>query len=94
MKKVLSLILTLIMMVTVCVPAFAVEIMDSGTGDTIRLNDQGKTQLIMHTGNVKWDETSEGYTASNWKHSTLALRAWNKMFPSYTCPGVMSYTRN
>ena len=66
--------------------------MDSGVGDTIYLYNQGRTQLIMHTGNVEWDETSEGFTVYDWRHSTLALNAWNAMFPGYICPGIMSYT--
>lgn len=61
-------------------------------GDTVYLYNQGKTQLIMHTGNVEWDETSEGFTVYDWKHSTLALRLWNEMFPDFTCPGIASYT--
>lgn len=72
----------------------ATPFMDSGTGGTVYLYDQGKTQLIMHTGNVEWDETSEGFTAYDWRHETLALRVWNKMFPYYTCPGIVSYTSN
>ena len=70
----------------------ATPFMDSGVGDTIYLYNQGRTQLIMHTGNVEWDETSEGFTVYDWRHSTLALNAWNAMFPGYTCPGIMSYT--
>ena len=51
-------------------------------------------RIIMYTGNVEWDETSEGFTAYDWRHETLALRVWNKMFPYYTCPGIVSYTSN
>lgn len=67
---------------------------DNADGIDVILYDQGQTVTVMHTGDVEWDKLEYGITLNKWKSSTLALRAWNLMFPGYQCPGVSSYTKN
>lgn len=62
-------------------------------GSTSYLYSQGTTYLVMHD-DIEWDTYSEGFTLSDWKHSEFAAAAWRVMFPSYTYPGVLSYTSN
>lgn len=66
---------------------------DYAHGKDVYLYDQGNTLTIMHTGNVEWETLYDGITINNWQSNTLALLAWNKMFPNYQCPGISGFSR-
>lgn len=56
------------------------------------LYDQGTTKTIRHT-NADWETWDDEITFSDWQSPTLAIRAWNELFPIYSFPGLDGFSR-
>ncbi len=65
----------------------------SSNGKTVEVYALGETVEVWHSETKKFIYTENGITMSSWKKGDLlAAVLWDELYPSYSDPGVKSYT--